>query len=194
MSLRYDRARPHPVFSDAENQNCRDLQPPSQRSPLQPDWAQNPISVSPSCHGRFGPTATTGHWACAQHSSDRRYQLAVGTHPISPTRANSQKAGAASPSNPSQLAAICIWVGEGAWRQSRRVGELLRGHMSFSLLLSPLPRATFPSYDLCFPSLPVKKGGWQRRGGSPFRLAVLKWGWGRKSEWPLGEHLLGACH
>lgn len=40
--------------------------------------------------------------------------------------------------------------------------------MSFSLLLSPLPRATFPSYDLCFPSLPVKRGGgwrdWQKRG------------------------------
>lgn len=29
--------------------------------------------------------------------------------------------------------------------------------MSFSLLLSPLPRAAFPSYDLCFLSMPVKK-------------------------------------
>lgn len=74
---------------------------------------------------------------------------------------------AASPSNPSQLAPFCIWAGEGAWRQSRRLGELLRGYVSFSLLLSPLPRATFPSYDLCFPALPVKKGVGTSRGGGP---------------------------
>lgn len=131
----------------------------SQRSPSPSEWAQNPISVSPSCHGRFGPAAATGHWACAQHSSYGRYQLAVVPPLISPTRANGQQTGAASPNSPSLPAPICMWGEEGAWRQSRRVGELLRGHMSFSLLLSPLPRATFPSYDLCFPSLPVKRGG-----------------------------------
>lgn len=147
----------------------------SQGSPSPSERAQNPISVSPSCHGRFGPAATTGHWAWVQHSSYGRYQLAVVPPLISPTRANGQEAGAASPNSPSLPAPICIWGEEGAWRQSRRVGELLRGHMSFSLLLSPLPRATFPSYDLCFPSLPVKRGvGTGRRGGSSFRLAVLR--------------------
>lgn len=68
------------------------------------------------------------------------------------------------PPRPLTTTPICIWGKEGAWRQSRGAGELLRGHMSFSLLLSPLPGATFPSYDLCFPSLPVKGGDWQKRG------------------------------
>lgn len=64
------------------------------------------------------------------------------------------------------------------------------GYMSFSLLLSPLPRATFPSYDLCFPALPVKKAGRTGRGGGPpFRLAVVRWGWGRKSE----RHSVSVC-
>lgn len=66
--------------------------------------------------------------------------------------------------------------------------------MSFSLLLSTLPRATFPSYDLCFPALPEKKGGTGRGGGTPFRLAVLRWGWGRKSEWYLVSICSGLGH
>lgn len=61
--------------------------------------------------------------------------------------------------------------------------------MASSRLPSPLLRATFPSYDLCFPALPVKK-----EGGPPFRLAVLRWGWRGKSGRYLARNCSGFSH
>lgn len=64
--------------------------------------------------------------------------------------------------------------------------------MSFSLLLSPLPRATFPSYDLCFPALPEKKegGGTGRGGGPTIQAGSLEVGVGKEVRMAIGEHVL----
>lgn len=52
--------------------------------------------------------------------------------------------------------------------------------MSLSLLLAappPQPRATFPSYDLCFPALPEKKEeGNGREGGPTIQVGYLEVG------------------
>lgn len=66
--------------------------------------------------------------------------------------------------------------------------------MSFSLLLSPLPRATFPSYDLCFPALPEKKegGGTGRGGGPTIQAGCLEVGVGKEVRMAIGEHVLTA--
>lgn len=65
--------------------------------------------------------------------------------------------------------------------------------MSSSLLLSPLPRATFPSYDLCFPALPEKEGGGTGRGGGPtIQAGCLEVGVGKEVRMAIGEHALMA--
>lgn len=63
-----------------------------------------------------------------------------------------------------------------------------------SLLLSPSPRATFPSYDLCFPALPVKKeGGPAEEGAHPAGWSIeVGGGEGREVRMALGERRLGA--
>lgn len=92
--LKYYRARPHPVCSGAENQRTvRNFGLLPREVPPQPEGVQNPTSASPSCHGRFDPAATPGHWAFTQHPSYRHYQLAGVPHPVSPTRANNQDSG-----------------------------------------------------------------------------------------------------
>lgn len=68
----------------------------------------------------------------------------------------------------------------------------MRGYESFSLLLSPLSRATFPSYDLCFPALPVKKGETSRGGGPTTQAVCCEVGVGQEVRMALGKHLLGA--
>lgn len=112
----------------------------SQRSPSPSEWVQNPISVTPSCHGRFGPAAATGHWACAQHSSYRRYQLAVVPPLISPTRANGQEAGAASPTAPHhQHPSVCgarKGLGDKAGEQGSR-GAVERSHVLLPPPITP---------------------------------------------------------
>lgn len=68
--------------------------------------------------------------------------------------------------------------------------------MSFSFLLSlpppPQPRATFPSHDLCFPALPVKKEEGTGRGGGPtIQVGCLEVGVGRQVGMAFREHLPG---
>lgn len=124
-SLKYHGAKPRSISSGAENQRTvRTFSLLPAEAPLNPRRPRIPALSPHPAHGRVGPAATPGHWALAQYSPYTRYQLAIVPHPISPTRANGQDAAAASPNDPSQLAPICIWVGEGAWRQSRKVGEL----------------------------------------------------------------------
>lgn len=164
---KYYRARPRPLSSGAENQRTvRNFGLLPREVPLSLRGSRiPPLPLHPAMAGLTQqPPRDTGPSPNTLPTGTTSWQVSLTqSAPPGPTI----RSQAASPSNPSQLAPICIWVGEGAWRQSRRVGELLRGYVSFSLLLSPLPRATFPSYDLCFPALPVKKGVGTSRGGGP---------------------------
>lgn len=193
-SLKYHGARPRSISSGAENQRTiRTFSLLPREAPLNSRRPRIPSLPPHPAMAGLAQQPPQGIGPFAQYSPYIRYQLAIVPHPVSPTRANSQDAAAASPNDPSQLAPICIWVGEGAWRQSRKVGELQRGHVSFSLLLSPLPRATFPSYDLCFPALPKKEGGGTGRGGGPtIQAGYLEVGVGKEVRTAIGEHVLTA--
>lgn len=69
-------------------------------------------------------------------------------------------------------------------QQSRGAVEE-RSHGVLPPAITPRPAATFPSYDLCFPALPVKKGG-----GPTIQVGCPDMEVQREVRTALDEHLL----